>query len=159
MTRPPSSCDSGHAHHSCPRPPGFHSRPRHYSGAAEASIWWCCRRGSSPGRMRHPARSREQLRGGRGERFTQGTAKSGFPTLHRPSFLSARQAPPSVCSLTLRTSLTPTIFQEPPPLKDVLFRVPRRCQDSPLFAFSHISHLECPHHPSFSMKCLPILYS
>lgn len=38
-------------------------------------------------------------------------------------------------SLILPTRLTPTIFQESPLQYNVLFHIPRRCQDSPSFAF------------------------
>ena len=78
----PSACPAvtqETAHHSCPRPRGFRSRPRHCIAAAEVSTWWCCRRGSSPGRRARSALCRERLWCGRGERFTQGPAQSDSP--------------------------------------------------------------------------------
>lgn len=117
----------GLAHRSCPHPHRFRSRPRRCIAAAEVSTWWCCRRGSSPGRRAHSALCLEWLWCGRGEQFTQGPAQSDSP--QSANLLLVILTGPAFLMLPhLSLSRMPMLFQEPPHLNEVLFHIFRKCR-------------------------------
>lgn len=124
----------GLAHRSCPSPTPLQSSTPRCIAAAEVSTWWCCRRGSSPGRRAHSALCLEWLWCGRRAVYTR-PCTEWLPTVCKPTSCHPGRSHLPYAASPWALAGCQCFSKNLHTLNKVLFHIFRKCWDSLLLPF------------------------